>query len=171
MAGTGYTGERGAEIAVPVAFGERLYRRLIEAGAVPCGLGARDTLRLEMGYALWGQDLDAETTPLEAGLGWVVDWEHDFVGRAVLARQRDAGVTRQLVGFALDDRRVPRHGSRLRVGESTGSVASGNFSPVLERGIGMGYVTPPTDAAEVTVEIRGTELPGRRVDPPFIPRS
>ncbi len=171
MAGTGYTGERGAEIAVPVESGERLYRRLIEAGATPCGLGARDTLRLEMGYALWGQDLDADTTPLEAGLGWVVDWDHDFVGRAALERQRDAGITRQLVGFALDDRRVPRHGARLRVGESTGSVASGNFSPVLERGIGMGYVTPPTDATEVAVDVRGTELPGRRMDPPFIPRT
>jgi aminomethyltransferase len=171
MAGTGYTGERGAEIAVPVEFGERLYRQLIEAGAAPCGLGARDTLRLEMGYPLWGQDLDAGTTPLEAGLGWVVDWGHDFVGRGALEDQRDAGIARQLVGFVIDDRRVPRHGAPLMVGESAGTVASGNFSPVLERGIGMGYVSPPTDATKVTVEVRGTALPGRRVDPPFIPRS
>ncbi|CAN5493989.1 MAG: glycine cleavage system aminomethyltransferase GcvT [Acidimicrobiia bacterium] len=170
VAGTGYTGERGAEIAVPLAAGERLYRELIEAGAAPCGLGARDTLRLEMGYPLWGQDLDPGTTPLEAGLGWVVEWEHDFVGRPALEVQRDHGIGKQLVGFVLDDRRVPRHGSPLRVGESAGSVASGNFSPMLERGIGMGYVSPDTDATEVVVEVRGTELTGRRVDPPFIAR-
>jgi len=169
-AGTGYTGERGAEIAVPLAAGERLYRELIEAGAAPCGLGARDTLRLEMGYPLWGQDLDSGTTPLEAGWGWVVEWGHDFVGRPALEIQRDHGIGKQLVGFVLDDRRVPRHGSPLRVGESAGSVASGNFSPLLECGIGMGYVSPGTDATEVVVEVRGTELTGRRVDPPFIER-
>ncbi len=163
MAGTGYTGEKGAEISVPAATGERLYRELIDAGATPCGLGARDTLRLEMGYPLWGQDLDGDTTPLEAGLGWVVAWDHDFVGRAALERQRTDGIGKQLVGFVLDDRRVPRHGSPLRVGESAGTVASGNFSPVLGRGIGMGYVTPATDATDVSVEVRGTELPAARV--------
>ena len=171
MAGTGYTGEKGAEISVPAATGERLYRELIDAGATPCGLGARDTLRLEMGYPLWGQDLDGDTTPLEAGLGWVVAWDHDFVGRAALERQRTEGIGKQLVGFVLDDRRVPRHGSPLRVGESAGTVASGNFSPVLGRGIGMGYVTPATDATDVSVEVRGTELPAARVDPPFIARG
>lgn len=170
LAGTGYTGERGAEITVPVAAGAALYRALIDAGAVPCGLGARDTLRLEMGYPLWGQDLDSTTTPLEAGLGWVVEWDHDFIGRAALEEQREKGIAKQLVGFALDDRRVPRPGSPLRVGESTGTVASGNFSPMLECGIGMGYVAPPTDATRVQVEVRGTELAGRRVDPPFIDR-
>ncbi len=167
-AGTGYTGEPGAEIAVPAAAADRLMRELVAAGAAPCGLGARDTLRLEMGYPLWGQDLDEYTTPLEAGLGWVVDWDHDFVGRAALERQRENGIAKQLVGFRLAGRRVPRPGYDLRVGDSLGAVASGNFSPVLGCGIGMGYVAPPADADAVSVNIRGTWHEATRTDPPFI---
>jgi aminomethyltransferase len=170
VAGTGYTGEKGAEIAVPVDAGPRLLRDLVDSGATPCGLGARDTLRLEMGYPLWGQDLDESTTPLEAGLGWVVDWDHDFVGRPALARQQEEGVARRLTGFRMHGRRVPRTGYGLRVGGSHGAVASGNFSPVLGVGIGMGYVTPPTDADDVVVDVRGTDEPAVRVTPPFIDR-
>lgn len=168
-AGTGYTGEHGAEVAVPKENAELLLDALLEAGATPCGLGARDTLRLEMGFALWGQDLDEQTTPLEAGLGWVVAWEHDFVGKQALENQRAAGINKELVAFRTHDRRPPRHGYPLRSGDSTGVVASGNFSPVLEVGIGMGYMTPPlADEASLELEVRGKWQTVERVRPPFI---
>lgn len=172
MAGTGYTGEPGAELMVAAEHAEGLFDALVAAGAIPCGLGARDTLRLEMGYPLWGQDLDTATTPLEAGLGWVVGWEHQFVGREALLDQRDRGPARRLIGFVIEDRRVPRHGYALRCDGSVGEVSSGNFSPMLSRGIGMGYVGPPpsTEQRRVEVEVRGRWLPGRRVDPPFVER-
>ncbi|GMQ84888.1 MAG: glycine cleavage system aminomethyltransferase GcvT [Acidimicrobiia bacterium] len=167
--GTGYTGERGAEIAVPSEFGPRLFEALLVAGATPCGLGARDTLRLEMGYPLWGQDLDDSTTPLEAGLGWVIGWEHDFVGKAALSQQQEAGLPRSLVAFACEGRTIPRHGYRFRAGESSGRVTSGNFSPTLGHGIGMGYLAPPIEpGAPIEVEIRGAWVPAQQVDPPFI---
>lgn len=168
-AGTGYTGERGAEVAVPAAAGPALWDTLVEAGATPCGLGSRDTLRLEMGYPLWGQDLDEDATPLEAGLAWAVEWEHDFVGRDALLTQRQTGPSRQLVSFRLDGRQIARHGYAMRVGPSTGSVTSGNFSPVLKCGIGMGYVSPPPAGDDrIEVEIRGSWLEGTLVEPPFI---
>ncbi len=172
MAGTGYTGERGAEVAVPAVAGDALWRALSRAGAVPCGLGARDTLRLEMGYPLWGQDLDPATTPLEAGLEWVVDFDHEFVGRDALVSQRDGGVTKTLIGFAMEDRRIPRRGYPLRAGGASGEVTSGNYSPVLEQGIGMGYVSPAAAAGDpVEVEVRGTPAPARRMDPPFVTKQ
>lgn len=171
IAGTGYTGERGAEIAVPNENGAALLTALIGAGATPAGLGARDTLRLEMGYPLWGQDLDEVTTPLEAGLGWVVAWDHDFVGRAALEEQRTVGPQKQLVAFRGYDRRPLRHGYRIRSGESVGVVASGNYSPVLEVGIGMGYLSPPVTAqAEIELEVRGQWQSVQHVKPPFIER-
>jgi aminomethyltransferase len=170
-AGTGYTGERGAEVAVPHENGSALLDALLSAGATPAGLGARDTLRLEMGYPLWGQDLDEETSPLEAGLGWVVSWDHDFPGRRALERQRDTGLAKQLVAFRTADRRPPRHGYELRSGDSTGAVASGNFSPVLEVGIGMGYISPPfEDDSRLELNVRGKWQAVGRVDPPFIAR-
>ncbi len=169
-AGTGYTGERGAEIAVPGSRGEALFVALVEAGAAPCGLAARDTLRLEMGYPLWGQDLDPATTPLEAGLGWVVDWTHDFVGRGALLAQREQGFAKHLVAFRLADRRIPRHGCAMRRGAATGTVTSGNFSPVLERGIGMGYLSPPAADEPLEIEIRGSWHRAEIVEPPFIQR-
>ena len=168
-AGTGYTGERGAEIAVPRQAGESLLRALIGAGAMPCGLGARDTLRLEMGYPLWGQDLDEGTTPLEAGLGWVVAWDHEFTGRDALAAERERGISQRLVGFRTEGRTIPRLGHALRAGSSLGSVTSGNFSPVLGRGIGLGYLAPPPhDDETFEVEVRGKWHVVERVDPPFI---
>ena len=170
MAGTGYTGERGAEVAVPVGAGEQLLEAFLGAGAVPCGLGARDTLRLEMGYPLWGQDLDPTTTPLEAGLGWVVAWDHEFVGKPALEAQRAHGIPKELVAFKTGSRRIPRHGYALCSGESTGAVASGNFSPILEGGIGMGYVAPPPRTDHLEMDVRGTWTPVERVKPPFIER-
>lgn len=169
VAGTGYTGEAGAEIAVPPGQADSLFRHLLKRGATPCGLGARDTLRLEMGYPLWGQDLDAATTPLEAGLGWVVDWNHAFIGREALEVQRDSGLHKRLVSFDTGSRRVPRHGYALRSGASVGEVTSGNFSPELGRGIGMGYLSPPIGPqAPLELEVRGDWLMVNRVTLPFI---
>lgn len=169
-AGTGYTGERGAEIAVAAAAGERLLADLVEAGAIPCGLGARDTLRLEMGYPLWGQDLDEGTTPLEAGLEWVVAWDHEFTGREALLAEKERGVRQQLVGFVTEGRTIPRPGHALRSGESLGRVTSGNFSPVLRRGIGLGYLAPPPAESPLEVEVRRSWHQVQRVSPPFIER-
>ena len=170
LAGTGYTGEPGAEIVVPADGGAALLDALVDAGARPCGLGARDTLRLEMGFPLWGQDLGPDTTPLEAGLGWVVRWTRDFVGRPALERQREEGMHKSLTGFVMQDRRPPRPGYALRSGSFTGSVASGNFSPVLGRGIGMGYLSPPPEGDTLEVEMRGTWYQADIVSPPFIER-
>lgn len=169
-AGTGYTGEAGAEVLIDAADGPPVLDRVLEAGARPCGLGARDTLRLEMGYPLWGQDLDRDTTPLEAGLEWVVGWDHEFEGKTALKRQRRDGLRKRLVGFRLADRRVPRHGYPLRSGDATGTVSSGNFSPTLEVGIGMGFLEPDPGSKPhpVEVAIRGEWIPAERVDPPFL---
>ncbi len=168
-AGTGYTGERGAEVCVPAETAATVLDAVLGTGAVPCGLGARDTLRLEKGYPLWGQDLDAETTPLEAGLEWVVDWDHEFVGKEALERQRRAGLAKELIGFKLSSRRVPRPGSVVTVGDSSGVVSSGNFSPTLGVGIGLAYVAPPTAAEDVAVTIRSDTHPAQRIEPPFVP--
>ena len=167
-AGTGYTGERGGELCVPIDSAPNLWRALVDAGATPAGLGARDTLRLEMGYPLWGQDLDPSTSPLEAGLGWVVAWDHDFVGKGALEQQRQ-GTCKELVAFSTVGRAIPRAGYSVVAGESTGIVTSGNFSPTLEHGIGLAYLSPPpTDDAEVTVTIRGDTVPAERVILPFL---
>jgi aminomethyltransferase len=171
VAGTGYTGERGGEVIIPDARAADVFTRLLDAGAVPCGLGARDTLRLEMGYPLWGQDLDETTTPLEAGLGWVVGSSTDFVGSEALARQAEAGVSKLLVGFVLDDRRPPRHGYALRTGSSVGTVSSGNYSPTLGRGIGMGYLSPPPEGeTRLEIEIRNRWVPASITETPFVRR-
>ena len=170
-AGTGYTGERGCEIAVPAASGAALMTALVEAGATPCGLGARDTLRLEMGYPLWGQDLDEDTTPLEAGLGWVVAWGHDFIGKDALAAERENGLPKALIAFSTEGRAIPRHGYNVRSGASAGVVSSGNFSPTLGHGIGLAYLTPPADDADtVEVEIRGRWIPAAVESLPFLRR-
>ena len=172
LAGTGYTGERGAEVAAPLSVAGALLDALLSAGAIACGLGARETLRLEMGYPLWGQDLDERTTPLEAGLGWVVDWEHEYRGRSALDAQRADGVPKALIGFAVEGRQIPRHDYPMRSGDSTGVVTSGNYSPVLEHGIGMGYLSPPAnDAQEVEIEIRGRWVEARITDTPFIKKG
>jgi len=172
VAGTGYTGERGGEIAAPADAAHELFRAFLQAGVTPAGLGSRDTLRLEMGYPLWGQDLDPETTPLEAGLGWVVNWDHEFVGKPALEQQREDGLSKTLVGFMMEGRQIARHGYRLRAGESVGSVTSGNFSPTLKQGIGLGYLNPPPAAdLQVEVEVRGSWLQVERCDPPFIERT
>lgn len=169
MAGTGYTGERGAELCIDGEGALGLWDALLAAGAVPCGLGARDTLRLEMGYPLWGQDLDRDTTPLEADLGWVVEFDHEFVGKDRLEEQRRAGGTKKLIPFRMEGRHIPRHGYRARAQGSSGHVASGNFSPTLGAGIGMAYLSPdPGSVAEIEIEIREEWLVAPVVEIPFI---
>jgi aminomethyltransferase len=172
---TGYTGEDGFELYLDAADAPRVWRRLLEAGRdaglVPAGLGARDSLRLEMGYALYGNDLDEETTPLEAGLGWVVKLDRgDFVGADALRRQKEAGVGRRLAGFRLKERGFPRPGYEVVVdGAPAGRVTSGVLSPTLGEGIGMAYVPPHAakPGTEIGVVIRGRAVPAEVVRPPF----
>jgi aminomethyltransferase len=174
---TGYTGEDGFELYVPAGQAERLWSALLEAGRgdgiKPIGLGARDTLRLEMKYALYGNDIDQTTNPLEAGLGWVVKpAKGEFIGRAAVEALRARGVGRKLVGFEMVERAVPRHGYRLLAGGApVGVVTSGSFGPSVERSIGMGYVASPQTAVgtALTVEIRGALHPARVVKTPFHP--
>lgn len=170
IAGTGYTGEAGGEIITDPNTGLKLVEALVEAGVTPCGLGARDTLRLEAGFALWGEDIDETTTPLEAGLGFAVSMEHEFIGKDVLAGQQGSGLVRQLVGFVLEDRGIPRHGYRVRTSSGgEGAVTSGNMSPILGTGIGLAYISPPPDieSQSLEVEIRSRWVGGRLAKPPF----
>ncbi|MCB1247570.1 MAG: glycine cleavage system aminomethyltransferase GcvT, partial [Acidimicrobiia bacterium] len=170
LAGTGYTGERGAEICVDAADAEKVWDAFVAAGAVPAGLGARDTLRLEMGYPLWGQDLTEDISPVEAGLGWVVAWEHDFVGKDALTAIA-AAPPAELIAFATEGRTIPRHGYAMNSSTATGVVTSGNFSPTLGHGIGLALMSPPPSPDDVYhVTIRGTEVPATRVTLPFIDR-
>jgi aminomethyltransferase len=174
---TGYTGEDGFELYVPAGGAARLWGALIEAGRPdgirPIGLGARDTLRLEMKYALYGNDIDQTTNPLEAGLGWVVKpAKGEFIGREAIEALRARGVARKLVGFEMAERAVPRHGYRLLAGGApVGVVTSGLFGPSVERSIGMGYVPSSLSAvgSELAVEIRGTAHGARVVKTPFHP--
>jgi aminomethyltransferase len=169
-AGTGYTGEKGAEVFIDAEGAEALWNALVAAGAKECALGARDTLRLEMGYPLWGHDLDAETSPLEAGLGWVVSWGHDFVGKAALVAQKD-NLTKKLVAFTTQGRAIPREGYQVTTDTGTGIVSSGNYSPTLHHGIAMAYVSPPPGSGEsITVEIRHRPVPGVLGKLPFLDR-
>ena len=174
---TGYTGEDGYELYAPAAQLESLWHAVMDAGQrdgiQPIGLGARDTLRLEMKFALYGNDIDETTNPLEAGLGWVVKpAKGEFIGRAAIEATRAAGVTRKLVGFEMAERAVARHGYRL-VKDSTrvGVVTSGSFSPTLERCIGMGYVRADLApvGTQLDVDIRGQAHRARIAKTPFVP--
>ncbi len=167
-AGTGYTGERGGEVCVPTDQAEEFWEAIVSGGARPCGLGARDTLRLEMGFPLWGQDLGPDTTPLDAGLGWVVAWDHEFTGRSALEMAR-TNPPKELVAFSILGRAIPRHGYEVTAGESTGTVTSGNFSPTLQHGIGLAYLSPPPRPdAPLEVSIRGKSVPATRETLPFL---
>ena len=171
VAGTGYTGEDGVEIAVPVAAAERLWDAVTVAGIIPAGLGARDTLRLEKGLPLHGHELGPGITPLQAGLGWVVRWDKpSFQGRDALAAERERGIHRRLRGLRVEGRRPPREGQAvLRNGEAVGEVTSGNFSPMLETGIALAFVPPDADIGdELAVDMRGTPTPATGVKLPFV---
>jgi aminomethyltransferase len=169
LAGTGYTGERGGEVCLDIEAARDLVALLTDAEVPPCGLGARDTLRLEAGLPLWGQDLDETTTPLEAGLGFAVALDHEFVGRGRLLEQESSGVDTRLTGLVLDERGIPRHGHRVRTENGEGEVTSGNISPMLDRGIALAYVSPPPAPGQIEaeIEIRGKWLRARVVEPPF----
>ncbi len=173
VAGTGYTGEDGIELHVPAALAPAWWRKLLDAGVTPAGLGARDTLRLEAGLPLHGHELGPGITPLQAGLGWVVGFDKgDFRGREPLVAERDRGVTRRLRGVRLEGRQVPRAGqSVLHADRVVGEVTSGNFSPVLERGIALAFLRPDIgDGAGVEVDVRGRRAPATVVKPPFVHR-
>jgi aminomethyltransferase len=171
----GYTGEDGFEIYVPVRVAVPLWERLLawgrDTGLAPIGLGARDSLRMEVNYALYGNELGPDITPLEAGLRWVVKLkDHDFIGKEALLRQQAAGLTRTLIGFEVEGKRLPRHGHPILAGERTaGVVTSGGFCPSLGKGMGMGFVTPDLKEVGTAVEIdaRGARLAARVVERPF----
>ncbi len=181
LARTGYTGERGYELFADARIAEELWRALSGAGASvgiePCGLGARDVLRLEMGYPLYGQDLGPDRTTFEAGLDWAVSLDKgDFVGRAALVRQREEGLPGRLFGLRTHDRRhIPRaHQQVSGDGRAAGEVTSGTFSPVLGVGIALAYLSPAgafDEGSEVEVDIRGRSAPADVVRTPFVDRS
>jgi aminomethyltransferase len=169
IARTGYTGEDGFEIMVPEAQAIAFWNRLREAGVAPAGLGARDTLRLEAGMNLYGQDMDENVTPWEANLGWTValDEGRDFIGRDALERQQATGVPRVMVGLVLDDKGVLRHGQKVTTAAGDGEILSGGFAPTLNKSVGFARVPAGTTGA-VHVDIRGRQVPVRLVKYPFV---
>ncbi|HEY4612640.1 MAG TPA: glycine cleavage system aminomethyltransferase GcvT, partial [Bacteroidota bacterium] len=178
---TGYTGEVGFEIYFDAdkATAEAVWRALFDAGKefgiAPVGLGARDTLRLEMGFCLYGNDIDQTTNPLEAGLGWITKLDKgEFIGRQAMVKTKERGLKRRLVGVTLPDKMLARHGYPMVAnGASVGQVTSGTFSPSLQRGIALGYVASEyaTVGATVNVQIRGKDAPATVVKVPFIQKS
>jgi len=170
IARTGYTGEDGWEIILDATAGCQLWDAALAVGIRPCGLGARDTLRLEAGLALYGQDMDQQVSPLVSALGWTVAWEpaeREFIGRAALEQQREQGPAEKLVGLILEDRGIMRHGQRVLAGTGDGTVTSGGFSPTMQRSIALARV--PADAAGTCqVQIRNDQRNAKIVRPPFV---
>ena len=169
IARTGYTGEDGFEIVVPEGDAVALWNKLAAAGVAPAGLGARDTLRLEAGMNLYGQDMDETITPWEANLGWTVslDEGRDFIGRAVLEQQKADGGHRVMIGLVMDDKGVLRHGQRVITPNGDGEILSGSFSPTLGKSIAFARV-PAGAAGALQVDIRGKLVPVRAVKYPFV---
>lgn len=177
ISNTGYTGAGGFELYFYPNVADTIWKAVFEAGEEfdikPIGLGARDTLRLEMGFCLYGNDLDDTTSPIEAGLGWITKFIEgkEFINRPMLEKQKAEGVTRKLVGFEMVDRGIPRHGYELvnSDGEKIGIVTSGTMSPTRKIGIGMGYVKPEYSKAgtEICIDVRGRKLKAVVVKPPF----
>lgn len=173
---TGYTGSGGYEIYMPNPLAEKAWQVVMEAGAPygikPCGLAARDTLRLEMGFCLYGNDIDDTTSPMEAGLGWITKFTKDFTDAPLLKAQKENGTTRRLVGFELLERGIPRHDHPVvdAQGQVVGKVTSGTMSPTLNKPIGMAYVPVGMSAegSDIWVDIRGKALKGRVVKMPFL---
>ncbi|HEY5626571.1 MAG TPA: glycine cleavage system aminomethyltransferase GcvT [Nitrospira sp.] len=181
VARTGYSGELGYEVNVPAEQAATVWQQLLSKGRAfglkPAGLGARDLLRLEMGYLLYGNDIDEETTPLEAGADWTVSLEKgEFIGREALLAQKTAGLARRFVAWELLEKAVPRHGFKILdpvSSEPIGVVSSGNLSPLLQKGIGLGYVPILHSAVgtKIAIEIRGKIIPAVIVKPPFYKRK
>lgn len=176
ISATGYTGSGGFEIYFKNEDALHIWNKVMEAGKeygiLPCGLGARDTLRLEKGYCLYGNDIDDTTSPLEAGLGWITKLNTDFIAKDILAQQKEEGVTRKLVGFKLIERGIPRQGYKIvdEYENTLGQVTSGTQSPMLKEGIGLGYVftdfaKPETD---IFIQIRDKNIRAKVVKTPFV---
>lgn len=170
IAYTGYTGEQGLEIILPAAQAEQFWHALVNAGVQPCGLGARDTLRLEAGMNLYGQDMDESVSPLASGLAWTVAWQpetRDFVGRAALTTERAAGVSEKFIGLVLQGPGVIRSGQKVMTDVGEGIVTSGSFSPTMKKSIAFARV-PANASREFTIEIRNKLIPARIVKLPFV---
>lgn len=176
ISNTGYTGAGGFELYAHRDHAGKMWNALFEAGKEagikPIGLGARDTLRLEMGFCLYGNDIDDTTSPLEAGLGWITKFTKEFTNSANLKKQKEAGVKRKLVGFKMIDKGIPRHDYVIKAGggNAIGKVTSGTISPVLGAGVGLGYVTNEyaQPGTEIFIEVRGKGLRAVVHKPPFI---
>jgi aminomethyltransferase len=169
IARTGYTGEDGFEIIVPAEHAVALWQALASAGVKPAGLGARDTLRLEAGMNLYGQDMDESVSPWEANLGWTIalDEGRDFIGRKALEAQKAAGVPRVMVGLVLDEKGVLRHGQKVLTANGEGEILSGSFAPTLDKAVAFARI-PAGEPGQVRVDIRGREVPVRVVKYPFV---
>lgn len=175
ISATGYTGSGGFEIYFPNTYAREVWDKIFDAGKAydikPVGLGARDTLRLEMGYSLYGNDLNDTTTPLEAGLGWITKFTKRFIGDDILKRQKEKGVEKRLVGFELLERGIPREGYAIQntQGQEIGKVTSGTQSPTLSKGIGLGYVEAnfAVVGEEIYIRVRNKQLKAQIVKPPF----
>jgi len=177
LSNTGYTGAGGFELYFYPEDGMKIWNAIFEKGKTvgiqPIGLGARDTLRLEMGFALYGNDIDDTTSPIEAGLGWITKFASDksFIDRDLLEKQKKEGVSRRLIGFQILEKGIPRHGYEItdEFGNSIGQVTSGTISPILKVGIGMGYVATSfaTVESKIYISIRGKLIPAKVVKPPF----
>lgn len=176
ISNTGYTGSGGFEIYFKNEDAEKLWDELLSAGEefgmLPCGLGARDTLRLEKGFCLYGNDLDDNTTPLEAGLGWITKFDKDFVAKDILEKQKSEGVTKKLAGFEMQEKAIPRNGYPVvdAEGKTIGKVTSGTMSPMKKTRIGLAYLD--TDftkvGTEIFIQIRNKNIPAQVVKPPFV---
>jgi aminomethyltransferase len=171
VAGTGYTGERGCELGCDPDDAVRLWDAILACGVVPCGLGARDTLRLEACYPLHGNDISPERTPIEAGLGWACALDKEFTGVDVLRRQKEEGTAERLVAFVLDDKGIPRQG--MKIVEPPGEVTSGSLSPMLGIGIGLAYVASGSaePGTTISVDLRGRLRKGHIVKKPIYKRE
>ena len=169
VARTGYTGEDGFEVIVPEAQTVAFWNALLIAGVKPAGLGARDTLRLEAGMILYGQDMDEDVGPLEAALAWTValDAGRDFIGRGALEVQQAAGTARQMIGLVMDEKGVLRHGQKVLTANGEGEILSGTFSPTIGKAIAFARI-PAGEPGDVRVDIRGKEVPVRVVKFPFV---
>lgn len=176
ISNTGYTGSGGFEIYFENASAEKIWDALTESGAefglLPCGLASRDTLRLEKGFCLYGNDIDDTTSPLEASLGWITKFDKDFVDKEFFAKQKEEGVTKKLVGFEMQERAIPRHGYELEdaEGNKIGTVTSGTMSPMKNIGIGLAYVDKPhfKIGTDIFVKIRNKSVPAKVVKLPFV---
>lgn len=179
ISNTGYTGAGGFELYIENQYAETIWNALFEAGAYagikPCGLGARDTLRLEMGFCLYGNDIDDTTSPLEAGLGWITKFTKEFTNSAALKAQKEAGLVKKLVGFVMNERGIPRHGYSLvnADGKVIGHVTSGTQSPTLQQAIGMGYVESAyaAEGTNIQVLIRDKGINASIVKTPFLKKA